>query len=347
MIELRECIEKLACEDEADRMYAAEDIGFANQVEGVQALLARLPVEPSRAVREAIFAALQQIEGDAVIEGVLVLLDSEDSYLRNETVEILRARGARVLPCLERAFNSGESDRRKFIVDILGKVSDTGTSGIYDRALADTDLNVVITAVESLGARRMVAFREQVENLISTEGHPMLNCACIEALAQIGEGSSVTTVRGRLGAEQEIPAYLQASYLKLLGAKGGPEAIHEIARLSGRDELEEHTLNALTSLRSRYRNLDIPEDLMRPLQNVVNSGHSPISAYQAVRLLGNLLRIEEVFGFVSGCLEHPETAVRIAAVQALREAEPGRAEDILKNRRLRETDEEVLQALGR
>ena len=159
MIELRECVDKLTSADEADRMYAAEDIGYANQAAGVEPLLARLLEEPSRAVREAIFGALRQIEHDKVIEGALKLLDSDDSFLRNQAVEILRARGARAIPYLDRAFREENSDRRKFVIDVLGRLGDSGTSEIYARALKDTDLNVVITAVESLGNTRQTKFR--------------------------------------------------------------------------------------------------------------------------------------------------------------------------------------------
>jgi HEAT repeat protein len=345
MIELRECIDKLSGDDEADRIYAAEDIGYANGAEGVPPLLARLPAEPSRAVREAIFAALQQIEADAVIEGCLALLDSQDSFLRNQAVEILRARGAAVIPFLERAFESGNNDRRKFVVDVLGKLGDEGTSGIYDRALTDADLNVVITAIESLGARRKEAFRARIENLIMPETHPMLLCASIEALAQIGDSDTVAIIRSRLGKITATPGYLQASYLKLLGAKGGPQDVDDVASLISGEGLEEYVLNALTALRTRFRDLNLPAGLAVPLQKIASGAENPLLAYQAVRLMVCLLQLEEISEFLNQCLVHPEKAVRIAAVQALRESGSKGTEDILRERLARETDEEVLQAL--
>ena len=61
--------------------------------------------------------------------------------------------------------------------------------------------------------------------------------------------------------------------------------------------------------------------------------------------MAGLLHIEEVFDFVNRCLEHPEKSVRIASVQAMREAGPDRTEDILRERLARET-KDVLQALA-
>src|SRR5690348_8926398 len=123
MTSLHEWIAQLSSDDEADRIYAAEDIGYANQSEGVGPLLAALEREPSRAVREALFGALLQIEDEAVIEGMIRLLDSEDSFLRNQAVELLRARFVESLPHLERVFRDGGHDRRKFVIDVIARLA--------------------------------------------------------------------------------------------------------------------------------------------------------------------------------------------------------------------------------
>jgi len=346
MVELDECIAKLNSEHETDRIYAAEDLGYANQAAGVAPLLARLPAEPSRAVREAIFGALVQIEDESVIEGALALLDSDDSFLRNQALEILRTRGAKTLPYLERAFADGNNDRRKFIIDVLAKLGEPGAAGIYERALQDSDPNVVITAVESLGDTRQVRFREPIEKLVSPGAHPMLLSACVEALAQIGEAASVQAVRACLGSVSSAPGYLQPSYLKLLGAGGGSADVEEVAGMIGSQTAGTAALNALTSLRNRYPNLALPERLVEPLEEVVTRNPPSLLGYQAVRLLGGLLRNRAVFGFLETCLGHPEKAVRIGAVQALREGGNGQTEAVLRRHLASETDEEVLQAWG-
>ncbi len=84
--------------DEAERIYAAEDIGYLNAAEGVAPLLERLDKESSRAVRDAIFQALTRIEADAAIEGSIRLLASEDPQIRNQAVDMLRHKGAAVDP---------------------------------------------------------------------------------------------------------------------------------------------------------------------------------------------------------------------------------------------------------
>jgi hypothetical protein len=121
----------------------------------------------------------------------------------------------------------------------------------------------------------------------------------------------------------------------------------EVAGFLGDSGLDSQILNALTSLRSRFRDAKIPQALAQPLENILKAEVSPLLAYQAVRLLGGLLESDEVFDFMCGCLENLDKAIRIAAVQAFREASSGRTEEILRQRMARETDDEVLQAMKR
>jgi HEAT repeat protein len=346
MIQVAEYIEKLSSDDEADRIYAAEDIGYANDPAGIGPLLARLPIEHSRAVREAIVGALLQIEDDSVISGVIEWLDSEDPFLRNQGVEILRRRGPKAIPYLEKAFRAGDADRRKFIIDVLAKLRDSGTSEVYDLALSDPDLNVVIAAVESLGDTRNAALHQRIENLVSSDAHPMLLCACLEALARIGEPASLEVVRVRLGALAELPGYFRPSYIKLLGAAGHAKDAAEIAGMIENPGLEAPALNALTLLRNRYPGLELPESLVKPLAGIVSRNGPSLLGYQAVRLLAALLHEEEAFDFVERCLEHPDKTIRIAAIQSLRESGGEHAEDLVRRFLAAETDEEVLQAAG-
>ncbi len=345
MSQLAECIQKLASEDEADRIYAAEDIGYANDPAGVGPLLERLPAEPSRAVREAIFAALNQIENDAVIEGALALLDSEDSFLRNQSVELLQVLGAKTIPYLERAFLEGGRDRRKFVIDVIARLANPESLNLYRLALQDSDLNVVITAVENLGNCRQVRFREQVENLASRNAHPMLLSAAIEALAQIGDTGSPDVVRNCFGTPGGIPAYLRPSYLRLVGVNGAAADIAEVASFAGAEGLDSAVLNALTSLRNRWPGTPLPAVLAGPLMGMASRNQPPLG-YLAVRLLGGLIQEPNVFDFICQCLDNADKVIRIGAMQALHEAGSERAETVLRDRLSRETDEEVLQACG-
>jgi len=301
MIELDEHVRRLDSADEAERIYAAEDIGYANCPEGVPPLLQRLPAESSRAVREAIFAALQSIADDSVIQGAIRLLSSEDSFLRNQAVELLRHRGPGAISFLSRAFPMADADGRKLMLDVLASVDGPGASGIYGRALADGDVNVVITAVESLGNAGKTEFRERVEELAG-EGHPMLAGACLETLARIGNAHSLEVIQSRAGAAGPVADFLIPSSLKVLGAHGGQSAIGETAAMlhSRGAHLQPSILDAITMLRRRYPSAPLPESLVEPLENIVRNGNSPILRRQALGLLEGLAQHDGVAAFLAG-----------------------------------------------
>jgi len=347
MIDLTECIEKLSSEQEPDRIYAAEDLGYANQVAGVAALLARLEVEPSAAVKQAIFAALGQIEDESVIEAMIALLDSEDAFVRNQAVEVLRQRDGRIGTYLERAFNEGDADRRKFVVDVLAYMGGTESIGIYQRALADADVNVRISAIESAGAAHRRELKERIEALAIAGAHPMVLSACLEALAEIGDQASVAAIHERFGKHGSIPAYLAPSYVKLVGARGGPEDTGELVDLIHRPGLEEAVVNSLATLRARFPSLCLPAALSGILKQIVAKRESPHLAYHALRLMAGLTPDGEVFTFVGGCLNDPEKAVRIGAAQTLGEWDNAESASLLEAFAHREKDEEILQALSR
>ena len=62
MSSLKEYAEQLSAADQAQRIYAAEDIGYLNDPDGVPVLLEALSKESSRAVRDVIFQALIRID---------------------------------------------------------------------------------------------------------------------------------------------------------------------------------------------------------------------------------------------------------------------------------------------
>ncbi len=343
MIDLRDTLDRLASKDEAERIYAAEDIGYANEPEGIEPLLERLPVEKSRAVREAIFSALTQMESDRAVQGVLAVLDSDDAFLRNGAVEMLQSRTTAIGLHLFDAFQNGGPDRRKLILDILARKADAQSEAIYEAALQDPDLNVVITAVENIGNKRMTEFRDRVTAMVSPDAHPMLTGVCLEALAAIGNEASVRTTATVLGGIATVAPYLRASYIRMLGATGGPEYAAEIAEAAGAG-LESAALNALNALRRRYPNLRLPATFAVQLQDIIRQSPSSALACQAVRLLGGFVHEPGVVDTLDRCLLHTDKAVRIAAVQVLSESGRERGQQALQKCLATETDEEVLQA---
>jgi HEAT repeat protein len=341
-------MEKLDCPNEAERTYAAEDIGYLNTPEGVPPLLERLGKEPSRAVRDAIFQALIRIEADAAIEGSIRLLGNDDPQIRNQAVEVLRLKGAGSIPFLNTVMRDGDKDLRKLVLDVLSGVQTSGAEAIYEAALSDPDPNVVITAVENLGRTQAKHFRGRIEDLLLACSHPMLDGACLEALAGIGNEQSLVAIRHRFPELATLPDFFLVSCLKALGVLGTDGDFEEVAALLAvrGPHLRPAILSALIAIHQRHPAKSHGQDLLPALQAMADDGDPPLCRYQAVRALGFLSTRDDIFSFLISCLSSPERLVRLGAIESLRATERPGVESVLAAHALKETDEEVLQALS-
>jgi HEAT repeat protein len=347
MSSLKEYISKLDHPDESERIYAAEDIGYLNTADGVAPLLKRLGKEPSRAVRDVIFQALIRIEADSTIEGCIGLLGSDDPQIRNQAVEVLRRKDARSIPFLNTVIREGDKNMRKLVLDVLTGVNASDAQEIYVTALADKDLNVVITAVENLGKMRAVEFRSQIETLLQAESHPMLIAACMEALVGIGNESSLLAIRRCFPDLAMLPDFLLASCLKAIAVLGSSAEFAEVANLLlvRGPHLRPAILDALTALHPRCQLLDAGKALLPAVRAVVEDGDPPLCRYQAIRLLGFWAIDDDVYQYIISCLSNPERLVRLGAAESLHiSGRPG-FEQALAACTLNETDDEVLEAL--
>jgi HEAT repeat protein len=347
MSSLQEYEEQLDCADEAERTYAAEDIGYLNSPDGVPALLQRLAREPSRAVRDAIFQALIRIDADAAILGSIRLFGNEDPQIRNQAVDVLRRKGARSVPFLNPVMRDGDKDMRKLVLDVLRGMPASGDREIYSAALSDQDPNVVITAVENLGLIRAGEFRSRIEDLLQAGSHPMLIGACMEALVGIGHESSLGAIRRRFQDLETLPDLLLASCLKAVGALGSVREFAEVASLLPVRglHLRPAILSALLAIGSRCPSPEPGENLLAALRAVVEDGDPPLCRYQAVRVLGFWADRDDVYAFLVSGLSSPERLVRLGAAESLRLTDrPGWA-SVLASHALDESDAEVLQTL--
>jgi HEAT repeat protein len=348
MSSMKEYAEKLDCPGEAERIYAAEDLGYLNDPAGVPPLLKHLGQEPSRAVREAIFQALMRIDAEEAIEGSIRLLSSDDPQIRNQAVEVLRSKGDAAVPFLSTVMREGDKDLRKLVLDVLSGVQVSGAEAIYEAALSDQDPNVVITAVENLGRTRSKWLRSRIEALLLSASHPMLVGACLEALAGMQDELSLAAIRHRFPELKTLPDFLLVSCLKALGALGSAGEFAEVADLLAvrGPHLRPPILDALAAIHQRHPVRVDGVDLLPALQAVVDDGDLPLCRYQAVRALGFLSCRDDVFSFLVSCLASPERLVRLGAIESLRTSGRPELEKVLASRAREETDEEVRQALS-
>jgi len=201
--------------------------------------------------------------------------------------------------------------------------------------------------VENLGRMRAVEFKSQIEGLLQADTNPMLMAACMEALVGIGDGSSLVAVRRCFAELADVPDYLLSSCLKAFAALGAAKDFAEVANLLPlrAPHLRPAILDALTAIHPRCELPDASESLLPAVKAIIEDGDPSLCRYQAVRLLGLWAAHADVNAFLVSCLSNPERLVRLGAAESLRiTGRPG-FELALAERALKETDEEVLEAL--
>jgi HEAT repeat protein len=346
---LNEYVEKLNSGEEADRIFAAEDIGYLNTNEAVAPIVERLSTETSRAVRDAIFQSLMRIDGAASIEGAISLLASDHPQVRNQAVDVLRHKGEAAVPFLKIAIREGNKHVRKMVLDVLIGFRATGVEDIYAASLADADINVAITAVENLGKIRAADFRLQIEELLQNAGsNPMLTGACLEALAGIGDERSLAAIHRRFPSMNALPAFLLPLVLKTMGTLGGEKEFVEVAGLLSVRNPQQRpaVLGALVAIHLRRPALHHADVLLPAVRAcVAETAGSSMNRYQAVRSFSFLASREDVYSFLVECLANPERLVRLGAIEALRATIRPDLQNVFAAHALLEKDEEVLQAL--
>jgi len=346
--QLTEYLARLASADEAERSYAAEDLGYLNTSEGTLALLDRLRREDSPVVRDAILQALSRIDGDEAIAGTIPLFESEDPQLRNLAVSVLRLKGGRSIPFLKKAMLEGDHDTRKLALDALSGMPAMGAEEIYAAALADEDPNVRITAVENLGKVRALEFREEIEGLLKDDAHPMLTAACLEALAEIGDKHSLVVIAQRLPQLADLPDFFLNPCLKVIAAFGSAGEFPEVAALLAKraQAVWPAILNALLAIQQRClgedaASLEMDEPLLADLRNLIETHNPAPCRYQAARLLGFAAERDEIAAFLVGCLTHPERLVRLGAAEALQSSARPKLDSVLGDLELKKHEGDI------
>lgn len=331
--------------DEADRLYAAEDLGTVNDAAAVAVLANRLPGESSRAVQETIFRALGQIGGPAVLQAAMRLIGSDEAFIRNEAVHLLGTLGSEAIPLLAEALGGADCDQRKFVLDALATIESDLKGAIYRQVLGDADLNLVITAVEYIGRDNQTPLKADVEAVLERATHPMLVAACVEALGQIGDAGSLDLLYHKLGSDG-MSEFLAPGYIRALGNLGTDAHVEQLCRLVERLPalLVDAGFDAIEAIRRRVTLPPAPPALREAVDLALAQCPDALGRYQAVRALGAFTD-EGAREAIRKYLESPDKMVRLAAVESIGHWDAAAGKDLLLGRQMIETDDDVRDAL--
>lgn len=319
---LEELVSQLNAADEAERAWAAEDVGAGDLGAALPALMDRLLVEPSQPVREALLGALSRLTDPTVPARVAALLTHPDASLRNGAVALLRSRGAAAIPAVRERFLQGDADLRKLALDVLGAIEAEAADELYEAALRDPEVNVRIAAVECVGEHRRGAFLPWLEATFLDEREPMMVSALFGALASIGAESSWRAVTRRYPGFEEVPAVHRGEWLRALAQWGPADSIERVTAAAPAT-VPEDLLDALQTLRARFGLERAPASLVAHLESLLGASIPSATKYRIVAWLGGLTELASTAPLLAALAHHADPLVVLCARKALAGLETG------------------------
>jgi HEAT repeat protein len=152
--------------------------------ESAAALVRLFETEGDNAVRAALSHALVALGGETVVSGMVELLRSDDPWLRNAAIDVLKQLPDSVAPHMQRLLHDADSDVRIFAVNVLEALCHPMVEDWLIQVVAtDPHVNVVSTALDLLsevGSDRALAAIERLPHRFAE--HPYIAFAV--AIAQ-------------------------------------------------------------------------------------------------------------------------------------------------------------------
>ncbi len=184
-------------------------------------LLLKAMEDPSWRIRNTAVDIL--IEGHSVekyVDRLINLLYLENNAgARNSAIEALVRLNKRATPFLIGAFNTTNSDVRKFIIDVLGGFKDSRSLSLMLDALKDEDENVRAAAIEHIGKAGESSVLDALIEIIGSDDIWTAYPAA-DALGRIGDKKAVTAL---IKALDKKP--LRVPVIKSLSMIGEPDSL--------------------------------------------------------------------------------------------------------------------------
>jgi len=339
----------LTQEDETDRSYAAEDLGYTGAAEAVAPLMERLTAETSRKVRETIFSSLERLARPEVRIHMAMLLDSDDAFLRNQAVALLQRAGAAAAPVLLARMSDADPDVRKFVLDAAAGISSSDVDPIFDAALRDADVNVLIAALEYLGEQRKCRFKSAVEEIFLKATEPMLVCAAFAALLQIGDLASWHCIRQRYPTVASVPDWELGWWIRALGefgTLGELVVFQELLQLHDKNVAQDTIIDALERFQSRHGRVQISDQFWTLLRELLQENLAPDAKLQLLRMVGGFAEPPAIGDFLAALLVQNDRTLKLAAIEGIKRLERPDLLASLRERSHLELDLEIAKALG-
>lgn len=205
--------------DEAERIYAVEDVLAEKDESLFPVLVEHMHRENSRLVRELIVEAFKVMDITGQFPEIAKYFESSDAYIRNCAIEIFGSKGEDAVAYLTSIMDHSNKEVRKLVLDSLVATSSKYSIPALRAALNDKAPNVMITAVEYLGKIYDEESLEDIISIFEKTDEAMVRMSCLETLIIMGNSSVVDRVLSVVGGKSMDSVY-KPTVIRLVGEKG-------------------------------------------------------------------------------------------------------------------------------
>ncbi len=327
-----------------DKMQFLDNLQQKKEPVEIDTLIGLCETENERAIKEKILSIISNSLSEVKFENLEKMLQSNDPFVRNGAVEILKNRGREFYPYIEKLSKHSDKDIRKFAIDTLANDSSEEAQTILGEALNDSEINIRITAIEYIGNIGSKKHAKKIEEMLLTEENILLKCTALEALAKIGTSPRRKEIIEKFANDSN--PMLIFSFLKYISTFGGEEEILLIDKLIERDEslFNREYIDAIEKIQERAGIQKLPDSIIKRLETIAQkTSNSPLK-YEITKLL-NTVKGEDLSEVRKKLKSEDEMEV-LSAIEILRDS--GDENDIELLEELAEDTEsdEILEAIG-
>ncbi len=283
---MKNYLKDLEAEDRDRKLEAIDLIGHKGGPETVDPLFDHLERENDRSIKERILLALENLLPRVNFISIERMLRSQDAFIRNGGVEILKKQDGKALDCLARLSRDDNKDVRKFAIDaLIGNTSEEAGKILRER-FSDKDINIVSTAIEYLGSLKDEKSVDPIEQLLLNSEIPLLQCTALEALAKIGTSHRYEEIIAGLGHNDD--PLLRYSLLKFMGNSAPAQTVFAYIEKvidQGGELYAKEIVDAAESVIHRYPDAGLSSRVQDYLVRLLEDVDSGSTRYELSRML--------------------------------------------------------------
>jgi len=285
-MEIKTCIENICQGDTALQIEAIEALREIDFNALTECLLKILESNPDVAIKEKVFLLLKNVAFPRTnIYQVERMFKSDEPFIRNATIEVLRQADADFLSTMSRLAQDPDKDIRKFVLDTLVEHSSREAIQIVENCLNDPASIVRQAAVESLGNMGIRKSAPAIEKQLEIETNLMIQCTCLESLATMRHSPNSKGIIERFSKENN--PMLLFSFVRYLGTFGEPEhlkLLETFVKEKGNMILQQ-VASAATGILNRYEDIIFSDELIQTLRDARAKQSNPNRIWDLTRAI--------------------------------------------------------------